>query len=239
MSEGRTEDAFPTGLVLVWRVGTADARQPPAESGSRVSSASHEADPATRTEKEKSIRLLGCSPPAWITLHSLPTDWEASDCKITHIQILIEAAVFFSISQDSWLPPLQRAANSIRKKIKKNRDPGETRAVFVSSENKYIFKWRQFISSTRMSKKNLFIRRNQWGYLLLDLNKHMGRFQWRAVTFQPGDAVQKIDRHFFKFYFILFEKFIVKRIIEFFVIFFFKFNMRFFINWYLNRADTL
>ena len=28
-------------------------------------------------------------------------------------------------------------------------------------------------------------------------------FQSRAVTFQPGNAVQKIDLHFFKFYFIL------------------------------------
>ena len=28
-------------------------------------------------------------------------------------------------------------------------------------------------------------------------------YQWRAVTFQPGDAVQKIELHFFKFYFIL------------------------------------
>lgn len=148
---GSNRGRFHNGaaVVLVWRVGTSDARQPPAASGSRVSPSSHEADPATRTERE-SIRLphaprthLAASPRFTTRrrlYHASLTPYRLGSLRLqnyTHSDPYRGGG--FSLSLVSWLPPLQRGANSIRKK-KKNGDPGETRTAFVSSGNKYTFK---------------------------------------------------------------------------------------------------
>lgn len=152
-------------MVLVWRVGTSDARQPPAASGSRVSPSSHEADPATRTERE-SIRLphaprthLAASPRFTTRrrlYHASLTPYRLGSLRLqnyTHSDPYRGGG--FSLSLVSWLPPLQRGANSIRKKKKKwgsGRDENRLRVLWEQIH----LQMKQHLQLTRVRKTLTF-----------------------------------------------------------------------------------